>query len=73
MPFLVDYTLAMGDNSTLSRQSMKTSSAVDLSVKIAAMVFVEVWHIQNGIFDLDRLQTRNFVFVSYIFVPGNVL
>ena len=33
MPFLVDYTLAMGDNSTISRQSMKTSSAVDLSVK----------------------------------------
>ena len=33
----------------------------------------KLWHIQNGIFDLDRLQTRNLVFVSYIFVPGNVL
>ena len=35
----------------------------------------KLWNIQNGVSDLDRLQTiaRNFVFVSNIFVPGNVL
>ena len=32
----------------------------------------KLWHIQNGVFDLVRLQTRNIVFVSWIFVPGNV-
>ena len=36
------------------------------------MVFTEVWHIQNGVFDLDRFQTRNFLLVSYIFEPDNV-
>ena len=33
----------------------------------------KLWHIQNGVFDLDRLQTRNLGFVSCIFVLGNVL
>ena len=32
----------------------------------------KLWHIQNGVFDLDSLQTRSFVFVSYNFVPGDV-
>ena len=32
---MVDYILAMGDNSTLSRQSMKKSSAVDLNDRIS--------------------------------------
>ena len=34
-----DYILAMEDNSTLSRQSMRKSSAVDLSVKIEYDIF----------------------------------
>ena len=33
----------------------------------------KLWHIQNDVLDLNRLQTRNLVFDSYIFVPGIVL
>ena len=55
-----NYTLAMGDNSTLSRQSMKKSSAVDLSVKIEYDINVNginVYLFQNNAVSFVRALT----------------
>ena len=38
-----------------------------LNIGFRGSLGFKLWHIQNGVFDL------NFVFVANIFVPGNVL